>query len=56
MMTEAVIARYESFRELTAPFDEHDIGNILEGLLRLVDMVNDDVDSDLKYFKKPFAR
>ena len=55
-MVEAAIARYQTYKELTAAFDEKNVEAVLEGLIRLADMMNEDILLDLQDFRGSFSR
>ena len=56
ILTEACIARFQRFRELTAPFDETDIESVVEGINKLAEMVSDEIEADYKFFQSAFAK
>ncbi|KAI8927542.1 hypothetical protein BC831DRAFT_451831 [Entophlyctis helioformis] len=55
MLTEALITRFQRFRELTTPFDEGDVESVVEGVNKLAEMVSDEIEMDNKYFQAAFA-
>eukprot|EP00842_Homolaphlyctis_polyrhiza_P003720 jgi/Hompol1/4349/HPOL_007115-RA len=55
MLTEALIARFQHFRERTAPLDENDVESVVTGINELAEMVSDEIEIDNKYFQEAFA-
>ena len=56
LINDAMIGRFERFQELTAPFDEGNLEEVLQGLCKLCDMINDEISNDNEYFRKPFMK
>ncbi|KAI8815137.1 hypothetical protein BJ742DRAFT_765530 [Cladochytrium replicatum] len=56
LMTEAALVRFQKFCNLTAPLDEGDARGVVDGFLRLADLIADDVDADEKFYEKAFHR
>lgn len=56
LLREMATNRYNMLEELTAPFDDNDVYNVLEGLVKLADHIHEDLEADLKYFHKSFYR
>jgi hypothetical protein len=56
LIKESAIARYQTFKEHSAPFDESNEEEIIDGLVKLADMIKEDIDLDIKYFRKAFAK
>ena len=56
LMSESAIAKYESFKEITSPFDKNDLDAVIDGLIRLAEMMRDDITADVEYYRKPFQK
>ena len=56
IVNDAMVGRFERFQELTAPFDECNLKDVLEGLCKFTDMINDEITNDNEYFRKPFIK
>jgi hypothetical protein len=56
MMNEASVSRYQKLQELCAPLDENDTVSVLESMKKLAEMLSEEIEGDVKYFQKPFAR
>ncbi|KAJ3258354.1 hypothetical protein HK103_003642 [Boothiomyces macroporosus] len=56
MMTESCIAKFQGFKELSTPFDENDVESVIEGINKLADLVNEEIELDVKYFQPAFAQ
>jgi hypothetical protein len=56
LMSESAISKYESFKEITSPFDKNDLDAVIDGLIRLAEMMRDDITADVEYYRKPFQR
>ncbi|KAJ1551745.1 hypothetical protein HK096_002450 [Nowakowskiella sp. JEL0078] len=55
-MTIALIQRYQALQELAAPFDSTDIESVISGILKFVELLTDDIESDTKYFQQAFSK
>ncbi|KAJ3346648.1 hypothetical protein HDU83_002808 [Entophlyctis luteolus] len=49
-------SRFQKLFELTSPVDEGDLELVVEGLVRLTDMITDEIEMDAKYYQTPFRR
>jgi hypothetical protein len=56
MMTESSIIRFQRFKELTTPLDENDVESVIDGINSLADMVNDEIDVDVEFFRPAFSQ
>ncbi|KAJ3136796.1 hypothetical protein HDU90_002361 [Geranomyces variabilis] len=56
LLTEAAIARYQKLSELSQPLDDTDVEGVIEGVLKLAELVTEEIDLDAKYFREPFAK
>ncbi|KAJ3022360.1 hypothetical protein HKX48_006394 [Thoreauomyces humboldtii] len=56
MLTEAAIARYQKLSELSQPLDDSDVEGVIEGVLKLAELVSEEIEADAKWFKAPFAK
>lgn len=56
IMTEGCIARFQTFKEHTTPFDEGDVESVVQGLTKLAEMVCDEIEQDVKFFQPAFAQ
>ncbi|KAJ3022138.1 UNVERIFIED_CONTAM: hypothetical protein HDU68_009306 [Siphonaria sp. JEL0065] len=48
--------RYEKLYELTSAIDEGDFEAVIEGLVKLTDMLTDEIEMDVKYYKSAFRK
>lgn len=56
LVYDAMVDRFDRFQELTAPFDENSLEDVLQSLCKLTDMINDEITNDNEYFRKPFIK
>ncbi|KAI8903699.1 hypothetical protein DFJ77DRAFT_429222 [Powellomyces hirtus] len=56
LLTEAAIARYQKLSELSQPLDDSDVEGVIEGVLKLAELVTEEIDLDAKYFRAPFLK
>jgi Asp-tRNA(Asn)/Glu-tRNA(Gln) amidotransferase C subunit len=56
IMTNACKARYNKLVELTTPLNESDIEEVVDGLIRLSELLTEEIELDVRYFKKPFRK
>ena len=54
MLTNSSIAKFQRFRELAAPMDQNDVTAVIEGVSNLADLVDEEVELDIKYYREPF--
>ena len=54
MLTNSSIAKFQKFRELAAPMDQTDVTAVIEGVSNLADLVDEEVELDIKYYRAPF--
>lgn len=53
---DAMVDRFDRFQELTAPFDENNLEDVIQSLCKLTEMINDEITNDNEYFRKPFIK
>jgi hypothetical protein len=56
LMTEACIAKFQRFKELATPLDEKDVESVIDGINKLADLVNQEIESDVQHFQPAFAQ
>ncbi|KAJ3300949.1 hypothetical protein HDV03_001573 [Kappamyces sp. JEL0829] len=56
MMTEACISRFQRFKEHASPLDEGDVESVIEGINKLADSVNQEIEEDVQYYQPAFAQ
>ena len=56
LMTEACITKFQRFKELSTPLDETDVESVIDGINRLADLVNQEIESDVQYFQPAFSQ
>lgn len=56
MMTESCIGRFQRFKELSTPLDEGDVESVIEGINKLADLVNHEIELDVQHFQPAFAQ
>ncbi|KAJ2993733.1 hypothetical protein HDV02_002096 [Globomyces sp. JEL0801] len=56
MMTESCIKRFQTFKEKAAPLDETNVESVIEGINKLAEDVNDEIELDVQYFQPAFAQ
>lgn len=56
MMTESCIVRFQRFKEQAAPMDEGDVESVIEGINKLADLVNAEIELDVQYYQPAFAQ
>ncbi|KAJ8328778.1 hypothetical protein QVD99_004525 [Batrachochytrium dendrobatidis] len=55
MLLEALIVKFQRFREHTAPLDDSDVESVVEGINRLAELVSEEIEIDNKYFQSSFS-
>jgi hypothetical protein len=55
LLTNASIARFQRFKESCAPLDPMDAAQVVEGINQLSELVIDEIEQDMEYFREPFA-
>ncbi|KAJ3282227.1 hypothetical protein HDU79_010089 [Rhizoclosmatium sp. JEL0117] len=56
IVTTSFESRYEKLYELTSAIDEGDFEAVVEGLVKLTDMLTDEIEMDHKYYKAAFRK
>ena len=56
MMTESCITRFQRFKELSTPLDEGDVESVIEGINKLAELVNHEIEQDVQYYQPAFAQ
>lgn len=56
MMTEACISKFQRFKELSTPLDENDVESVIDGINKLADLVNLELEQDVQYFQPAFSQ
>jgi hypothetical protein len=56
VMTEACNIRYEKLFAHSSPFDESDIEAVVEGLVKLAELMTEEIELDKKYYKDSFKK
>jgi hypothetical protein len=56
VMTESCIAKFQTFKEHTSPFDQADVESVVQGLSKLAEMVVEEIELDVKYYQPSFAQ
>ncbi|KAJ3065481.1 hypothetical protein HDU98_011149 [Podochytrium sp. JEL0797] len=56
IVTASFESRYEKLYELTSAIDEGDFEAVVEGLTKLTDMLTDEIEMDVKYYKSAFRK
>ncbi|KAJ3118279.1 hypothetical protein HDU96_002715 [Phlyctochytrium bullatum] len=54
VMNEASHGRFQKLQQLAAPLDESDVEAVVESLVKLTELLTEDVVNDAKYFREPF--
>jgi hypothetical protein len=55
LMTESTIARFQRFKESCAPLDPDDPEQVIEGINQLAELVTEEIELDVEYFRNPFS-
>ncbi|KAH9270865.1 hypothetical protein BASA83_007018 [Batrachochytrium salamandrivorans] len=55
MLVEALIVKFQRFREHTTPLDDNDVESVVEGINRLAELVSEEIEIDNKYFQDSFS-
>lgn len=54
LMTESIIARFQRFKEQATPENPNDAESVIAGINMLAELVNEEIELDITYYKEPF--
>ncbi len=56
IMEEVSIAKFQKFKEITAPLDRKNVTEVLLGISQITDFLHSDIEEDMTYFKEAFTK
>ena len=54
MLTEAMITKFQRYKELTAPLDENNCEMVIEAIKKLAELINTEIQQDFKFYQVAF--
>ena len=54
MLTEAMISKFQRYKELTAPLDENNVEMVIEAICKLAELINNEIQQDFDHYQSAF--
>jgi hypothetical protein len=54
MLTNSALTKFQSFRQIASPDDDSNVSQVIDGVSQLADLIDEEIQLDIKYYEEPF--